>query len=124
MKTTITSELEYLNCCTQIVRLKRAHHCFHSTGKAWLDKAQKDALASIIADLDAQVQEYIDQRVEEWHEGRGGAEQKLREYLGLSQEEYSQWVKSPSNLPEIVAAREQPYCPQTGLTEEDWHRAH
>lgn len=106
MKTTITTELEYLNCCTQIVRLKRAFHCFHSTGTAWLDKAQKEALASIIADLDAQVQVYIDQRVEEWHEGRDGAEQKLREYLGLSEEEYSQWVKSPSSLPELVAARQ------------------
>lgn len=56
----------------------------------------------------------IEQRVAEWHNGQGDG-QELWEYLGMSVEQYALWVTSPSALGTPT------YCPQTGLTEEDWH---
>lgn len=50
----------------------------------------------------------IEQRVAEWHSG-AGKDLELWEYLGMTVEEYAAWVVSPSS-----------YCPQTGLTKEDW----
>jgi hypothetical protein len=43
--------------------------------------------------------EEMDQRVEDWHEGRGGVGQPLHEYLGLTWDEYSKWVTQPSGWP-------------------------
>lgn len=40
----------------------------------------------------------IDQRVEDWHEGRAGADQTLHDFLGMSWPEYSLWVTQPSAL--------------------------
>ena len=45
----------------------------------------------------------IDEYVEKWHEGDGSAE--LREYLGMTAEEYSLWLDNPEMLAEICAAR-------------------
>lgn len=63
----------------------------------WLSKAQIDALTSIIADLDTQLEEYVERRTEEWHNG-AGAGYELWEYLGLAREEYSKWVTKPSSF--------------------------
>jgi len=50
------------------------------------------------ADLDD-----IDDFVQAWHEGDGpGLE--LREFLGMTREEYGLWLEHPTCLPAIVAA--------------------
>ena len=49
--------------------------------------------------------EEIDNYVEDWHEGRAGANQELHEFLGMRWDEYSAWAKNPSILSYILAAR-------------------
>ena len=44
----------------------------------------------------------IDDFVELWHQGKSDVQ--LHEFLGMTQEEYSAWVRSPSLLPHINAA--------------------
>lgn len=78
MTTSIQSEAEYINVCAQLAKLKQSVAYFTSSGN-WIDQIQKDALASVISDLDAQVLAYAS------------------------------------------AKAAQAYCPQTGLTEEDWN---
>lgn len=56
----ITTEFEYLSLCTQTAKLRESLHFFKSTGVEWIDQAQKDALASIIADLEAQASAYAE----------------------------------------------------------------
>ncbi|MEN1834285.1 hypothetical protein AAIM60_15475 [Pseudomonas lijiangensis] len=51
------------------------------------------------------LEEEIDQFVEDWHEGRQGADIELHEYLGMSWEEYQLWSTTPSVLPFVLAAR-------------------
>jgi hypothetical protein len=55
----ITTEFEYLSLCTQIAKLKEVLHNFTSTGVSWVDKAQKDALASVIESLEKQASQYV-----------------------------------------------------------------
>lgn len=38
--------------------------------------------------------ERLDDKVEEWHEGAGEG-MALHEYLGMTQEQYAAWVKNP-----------------------------
>lgn len=45
----------------------------------------------------------IDDAVEAWHEGAD--ERDLPAYLGMSDDEYWRWVKSPGALVEILAER-------------------
>lgn len=51
------------------------------------------------------LEEEIEQFVEDWHEGREGADMELHEYLGMSWEEYQIWATTPSVLPFVLAAR-------------------
>ncbi|KPW43560.1 hypothetical protein ALO95_02880 [Pseudomonas syringae pv. antirrhini] len=51
------------------------------------------------------LEEEIDQFVEDWHEGREGADVELHEYLGMSWEEYQIWATAPSVLSFVLAAR-------------------
>lgn len=44
----------------------------------------------------------VDDFVERWHEGEG--EGTLREFLGLTVEEYGRWLREPSALNEIIGA--------------------
>jgi len=56
--------------------------------------------------LDGSVpEEGIGRFVEAWHEGRGGADMGLHQYLGMSWEEYQLWSANPSHLPLILASR-------------------
>lgn len=50
--------------------------------------------------------EEIDDCVEDWHEGRAGADQELYEFLGMTRDEYAEWVRHPSILTYILAARQ------------------
>lgn len=50
-------------------------------------------------------EEEIEQFVEDWHEGREGADMELHEYLGMSWEEYQIWATTPSVFPFVLAAR-------------------
>ena len=49
------------------------------------------------------VADEVDDFVEAWHENPRG--QEIYEYLGLSREEYEQWVKDPDVLPRIAESR-------------------
>jgi hypothetical protein len=51
------------------------------------------------------LEEEIEQFVEDWHEGREGADMALHEYLGMSWEEYQIWATTPSVLSFVLAAR-------------------
>ncbi|OLS61212.1 hypothetical protein [Pseudomonas putida] len=51
------------------------------------------------------LEEEIDRFVEDWHEGRAGADMELHEYLGMSWEEYQLWATTPSVLPFVLTAR-------------------
>lgn len=51
------------------------------------------------------LEEEIEQFVQDWHEGREGADMELHEYLGMSWEEYQLWATTPSVLPFVLAAR-------------------
>lgn len=51
------------------------------------------------------LEEEIEQFVEDWHEGREGADMELHEYLGMSWDEYQMWVTTPSALSIVLAAR-------------------
>jgi hypothetical protein len=51
------------------------------------------------------LEEEIDQFVEDWHEGRQGADIALHEHLGMSWEEYQLWSTTPSVLPFVLTAR-------------------
>jgi hypothetical protein len=42
-------------------------------------------------------EEQIDIKIEAWHNGDGEG-MELYEYLGVSQEEYAQWIQSKTNL--------------------------
>ncbi|EPM66642.1 hypothetical protein A584_24832 [Pseudomonas syringae pv. theae ICMP 3923] len=56
--------------------------------------------------LEGSVQEEeIEQFVEDWHEGREGADMELHEYLGMSWDEYQIWVTTPSVLSVVLAAK-------------------
>lgn len=50
--------------------------------------------------------EEIDDYVEDWHEGRDGLDQELHEFLGMTLDEYSEWMRYPSILSYILAARQ------------------
>jgi len=45
----------------------------------------------------------VDDFVDRWHETPGGRE--LHDYLGMTTEEYSPWLRVPDALPYIIAAR-------------------
>lgn len=45
----------------------------------------------------------IDDWVERWH--TGDSKQELHEFLGMTWEEYGNWVAAPAALPHIVAIR-------------------
>ncbi len=45
----------------------------------------------------------IDDWVEQWHKGQSRLE--LHEYLGMTLEEYSNWVLAPDALQHIIATR-------------------
>jgi hypothetical protein len=47
--------------------------------------------------------EEVDDFVERWHRGSGRA--SLRDFLGMSESEYSLWVNDPDVLPYIVLSR-------------------
>lgn len=47
----------------------------------------------------------IDDFVQDWHDGKAGAEQDLHDYLGMSWGEYSVWATNPSMLSYILSAR-------------------
>lgn len=47
----------------------------------------------------------IDDFVQDWHDGKAGADQDLHVFLGMSWEEYSVWATNPSMLPYILSAR-------------------
>jgi hypothetical protein len=47
--------------------------------------------------------EDIDDFVDAWHERPG--KQELYEFLGMTEEEYSLWVRDPDALPRIAHAR-------------------
>lgn len=51
------------------------------------------------------LEEEIDQFVEDWHEGREGADMQLHEYLGMSWDEYQIWATTPLVLSFVLAAR-------------------
>lgn len=51
------------------------------------------------------LEEEIERFVEDWHEGRDGADMELHEYLGMSWEEYQLWATTPSVLPFVLTAR-------------------
>ncbi|GAB3460061.1 hypothetical protein GCM10027321_19060 [Massilia terrae] len=46
----------------------------------------------------------IDDYVERWHAGQAGKGQELSEYLGMSQQEYSDWVLNSGALLQIISA--------------------
>ncbi|TRX75654.1 hypothetical protein [Pseudomonas mangiferae] len=46
----------------------------------------------------------IDDAVEAWSEGVEGQDLELNEFLGMTVDEYSAWMTSPSILPWIVSA--------------------
>ncbi|KPX19594.1 hypothetical protein ALQ08_103394 [Pseudomonas syringae pv. delphinii] len=50
-------------------------------------------------------EEEIERFVEDWHEGRKGADMELHKYLGMSWDEYQMWVTTPSALSIVLAAR-------------------
>ncbi len=47
--------------------------------------------------------EDIDDYVDKWHANPGGRE--IYEFLGMSKEEYSLWLRDPNVLPRIARAR-------------------
>lgn len=47
----------------------------------------------------------IDDYVERWHAGQAGKGQALSEYLGMSQQEYSDWVLDSDALAQIISSR-------------------
>jgi hypothetical protein len=47
----------------------------------------------------------IDNFVEQWHKGALGRDKELAESLGMSAQEYAQWVRDPAALDGIIAAR-------------------
>lgn len=47
----------------------------------------------------------IDEYIDRWHEGASPL--PLRTYLGLSLDEYAQWLETPEALPTILDARRQ-----------------
>lgn len=50
------------------------------------------------------LEEEIDLFVEDWHEGRQGADMELHEYLGMRWEEYQLWSTTPSVLRSVLTA--------------------
>ncbi len=49
--------------------------------------------------------EEIDDYIDAWHAAPGGPQ--IYAYLGMSQEEYSLWLREPEALPQIAVARRQ-----------------
>lgn len=47
----------------------------------------------------------IDSVVEQWHEGKVKGNISLREFLGMTKEEYVLWMKDPENINFIIHAR-------------------
>lgn len=47
----------------------------------------------------------IDDYVERWHKGQAGKGMQLAEFLGMTAEEYAQWVLDPDQLPRIIHSR-------------------
>ena len=45
----------------------------------------------------------IDEYIDKWHEGE--SELSLHTFLGMSWDEYAQWLKTPDALTTIIAAR-------------------
>lgn len=62
-------------------------------------------LGSVCPDTGTALQGEIDQFVEDWHEGREGADLQLHQYLGMTWEEYQLWATTPSVLPFVLTAR-------------------
>ena len=59
---------------------------------------------------DASIED-VDAFVQAWHEGaQPGLE--LREFLGMSGEEYALWLEQPGALPAIIAAQRQGASPR------------
>lgn len=44
----------------------------------------------------------IDEFVDRWHQGRSNLD--LHDFLGMTWDEYSAWVRTPSLLPRIISA--------------------
>lgn len=49
--------------------------------------------------------EEVDDFVDQWHEGSGDV--SLRDFLGLSEAEYSLWMNDPDVLPYVIISRRQ-----------------
>lgn len=64
----------------------------------------------------------IDDYVDKWHDG-DGQNLELHEYLGLNDEEYSLWLTSPSQLANIIFAREHKIPLQQALNDEIYQLA-
>jgi hypothetical protein len=47
----------------------------------------------------------IDDYVDLWHDGEGGPDVSLADFLGFSDEEYKLWAEKPASLPSILDAR-------------------
>lgn len=63
--------------------------------------------AFIYAVLDGDVgPEKINDYVQEWHE-LANCTESLPDYLGLTEEEYSRWVRDPKELTKIIEERRQ-----------------
>ena len=52
--------------------------------------------------------EEIDDYVERWHHSSSSLD--LPEFLGLSREEYANWVEHPESLKKVVSKRKEPAC--------------
>ncbi|MDX9625921.1 hypothetical protein [Pseudomonas fragariae (ex Marin et al. 2024)] len=52
----------------------------------------------------------IEQFIADWHEGRAGAGMELHAYLGMTWEEYRQWLEAPATLPALLDARKTLAC--------------
>jgi hypothetical protein len=49
--------------------------------------------------------EDISESIDTWHSGSG--DQPIYDYLGMTEEEYSEWLRDPDVLPHIVRARKE-----------------
>lgn len=48
----------------------------------------------------------IDSIVDDWHDGKAPSGISLREFLGMTEEEYVLWMKDPENINFIIHARQ------------------
>lgn len=55
------------------------------------------------------VPDQIDEYVAQWHDGKLGRDLELRELLGMSPREYSDWIRDASAIHTIIATRQKPH---------------